>query len=104
MVTLFKMIIIWWLFIDFQFPFDFVISNVMVELKRKGYQEFIEQLKHLRQKIQEVASNVAIAKIEKQYVRLQLIRFFNFAPDIVGFTDESVVRCHVRVGKKYFCR
>ena len=34
MVTLFKMIIIWWLFIDFQFPFDFVISNVMVELKR----------------------------------------------------------------------
>lgn len=97
MATLSEIIILWWLFTDSQFPFDFVISNAMTELKRKGYQEYIDQLKHLRMKLQEVASSAAITKIEKQYVRLQLIRFFNSAPDIAGFTDKPVVQFHVRV-------
>ena len=36
-------------------------------------------------------------KIEKQYIRLQLMWFFNSIPDIVGFTDEPVVKCDVQV-------
>ena len=52
---------IWWIFIASQFPFDFIVPNVMTELKKKGYQE-LEQLKHLSMKMQEFASNIVITE------------------------------------------
>ena len=60
MAMLSKTIILWWLFIASQFPFDFITPNIMAEQKGKEYQ--LEQLKHLSKKIQEVTLNAAISK------------------------------------------
>ena len=38
MVTLSQMIILWWLFIDSQFLFEFIAPIIMMEQKLKEYQ------------------------------------------------------------------
>ena len=38
MATLSEMIILWWLFIASQSSFDFIVSNIMMKQKGKGYQ------------------------------------------------------------------
>ena len=38
MATLSKMIILWWLFTLSQFSFDFIVRNIMMKQKGKGYQ------------------------------------------------------------------
>ena len=38
MATLSKMIILWWLFTFSQFSFDFIVRNIMMKQKGKGYQ------------------------------------------------------------------
>ena len=38
MATLSKMIILWWLFTLWQFLFDFIVPNIMMKQKGKGYQ------------------------------------------------------------------
>ena len=81
-----------------QFSFDFIAPNIITNQKGRGAKELEQLMKHFSTKIQEVTSNVVIAKKnEKQYVRLQLSipgtqRGFldKFAPDIDGLADEPM--------------
>ena len=64
------MIVLWWLFIASQFPFDYILPIIMMEQNMKMSKE-LDPLKHLSTKMQEVTSNVPITeKNEKQYIRL----------------------------------
>ena len=103
------MIILWWLFIAAQFPFDFIVPNIMAEQNRNEYQG-IRSAEAFEYENKQVPSNITITeKNEKQCVRLQLSiprtegKFScKVAPDIDGFTDKPVIQWDVQVVKYTF--
>ena len=62
-----KMIILWWQLYASRFPGGYITQYID---GRKRGTKYVEQLKHLSIKIQEVTSTLAITKKnEKQYIR-----------------------------------
>ena len=106
------MILLWWLFITSQLPFDYITHyNNRVKEKRQGYREIRSNQGF---EYQNTRSDFKCCdyseKNKKQYVRLQLSipeiqgAFLDkVTPDVDGFTNETVVhQCDVQVVENTF--
>ena len=109
MTTLSKIIILWWLFIASQLPFNFIASNIITKQKWKGYRGIraIEAFEYenrrsdlkcwdYREKWKTICqATVSIPETQGAFSD-------KVAPNIDDFTDEPEFQCDFQVVKNTF--